>query len=493
MVVNSLIQVLFPNGRVTDGVKTGTRSSDISDEINNKVVLRVIPENRDVKREFQTELGEVFGQIKTKIIGHAQNKATKAANSLHDALSKILDRHLTTNINRNLGNIIPDHYFKLGDLDADSFSKIILDQIFAHYPMCAESPDGDNFSIEEMGAGFQSNVLIALHRAAASLLNKKLILCVEEPEIHLDPNAQRETYYEWLKLSEANNDVEQIVITSHSAFIVNEAKLHEVVVVRRDEQSKTISAQLTSSYLATQNITHLKTKVLGIRNADIFFSQGVILVEGDSDAVALRGCFEKILSKSPINKKTTLSSLGAVVIDCGGMKSIPVMGRILRQLGIPYVMVYDKDFIQQATKEPEEKEFLPQLNNAFDSISDFFEDFDQIKAQVRGKLVVGKQRGYPRSLNNIFRDYGVLVLRTEHETDFIDEVTAQKVAATVGYTIQVGEDIDDTVRNLKTNHKAQIKKATGTAMVFETINDTSELPKIYRSLCSDILKALRMR
>lgn len=485
--------LIFKEGKLKDAIKSGEKSSTIYRDITDNLLLRIIPETRDVQREFRTELGQAFGKLKEIIIENAHGKAAKTARTLQALVHSIFDKELTHRINEHLGEVIHEHHFKIGSLAEDIFVKTILEQVLKQYPMRAKSADGE-FPLEQMGAGFQSNVLIALYRAVANISKRKLILCVEEPEIHLDPHAQRQTYYEWSKLSAEENDVDQIIITSHSAFLVNEAKPEEIVVVKRNKENNTVVSQLSQSELENHRPIHLKTKILGIKNSDIFFSTGVILVEGDSDAVALRGCFEKILMDKPIKKRNTLSALGISVIDCGGKDSIPPLARIIRALEIPFVMIFDKDFLQKSKEESRqiEKEYEKEFDAKFKKAADFFENPEVTNKAILKKMTKGKQQGYPIAINAILKKSNMLIIRTEHETDFIDEDTAKYVSETVSYKIPAGEDISTTIQNLKRDHKNALG-ATGTAMVLDMIPNSACLPKIYRQLCADVVKVLGIK
>lgn len=493
----SLEYLLFANGRVKDGVSDGRISKAIHSDISKDILLRVIPESRDIQREFRTELGEAFATMRESVIEAGHGKAAKAAAELHQALSEILEGSLAKKLNTNLGNIIPEHWFKVGTLDQREFARIVMQEAFGRYPMCAKCPDGDSIDLEQIGAGFQSNVLIALYRSVASLTEKKLILCVEEPETHLDPNAQRRTYHDWSRLSSDDREVEQILINSHSAFIVNEAQPEEIVVVRRDGNNRTVTSQLTTDFLAKNDAVHLKTKILGLRNSDVFFSDGIVLVEGDSDAVAVRGCLDLMLKRNPVAGQTSLSGLGISVIDCGGAKSIPPLARILKQLCIPFVMVFDKDFLQLTDdKSGGDRSFRPELNRSFNALESLVGSTPAFRALMRSiddRLAGGVPSCYPRKINKLLATHGILVMRTEHETDFICRKNARHVAATLGYRIPIDESVEDTVYKLKRKHKKQVKLAHVTARIIMRMSSAGEVPCNYMQLCNDILRVLGLK
>lgn len=491
--------LVFPNGRVSNRVQSGRVSKSIKKDIGDHIALRVIPENRDVIREFQTELGEAFSSMRDSVIETSRGRAASAAEQLHNALDNILDTSLTKRLNQHLGQIIPNHLFRVGSISQTEFARIVLEAAFSHYPICADTPDGDELELGQVGAGFQSNVLIALHRSVSSISKKKLIFCVEEPEIHLDPNAQRRAYHQWSALSREDNDVEQIIINSHSAFIVNESNPEELIVVRRNDSGRSVASQLPRSFLENHDMIHLKTKILGIKNSDLYFATGVVIVEGDSDAVALRGCIDLILKKLP--SRQSLALLGISIIECGGCHSIPPLARVLQHLEIPCAMVFDRDCLQQVARSAQneemkihgEKQFDSSFANFFLRLGDFFSSsssFNNVKRQLKPLLRSGVPTGYPQAINNILSKHGILFARTEHETDFICKENAKEVASVVGYKVKQAEQLDETVKKLKEIHGRKLKKAHVTARIIQSMTSSKQISSHYRKLCNDIFRVL---
>jgi hypothetical protein len=82
-------------------------------------------------------------------------------------------------------------------------------------------------------------------------------------------------------------------------------------------------------------------------------------------------------------------------------------------------------------------------------------------------------------------------MRTEHESDFIDDRTAPHVASVVNCRQDEGSTLMELVQKLKGNHyKNQLKKATTTAKILSRMRRAREMPRNYAYLCHDILKAL---
>ena len=255
-----------------------------------------------------------------------------------------------------------------------------------------------------MGAGFQSAILVALYRTVAQLEEKQLILCVEEPEIHLDSHSQRYCYQHWSDQIAEANDLNQIIITSHSAFIIDEASPDQLILVKRDSEGCTCTHQLTQKFIDSTDLVKLSTKSIGLHNTDIYFSSFVILAEGDGDPCALRGFLELYLKKNR-SKYKSLRLAGITVLDCGGKDGIRPIAKILQELAIPYLCIYDRDVIHKVDPSGSwkldqnvvEKIYTNQLADGFKNIKDIciYYDFSRFESEIKACLTKGKQSSYP--------------------------------------------------------------------------------------------------
>ena len=109
---------------------------------------------------------------------------------------------------------------------------------------------------------------------------KEGFLIINEPELHLHPQIQKEIAQVFDHVSENINS--QFIFSTNSGLFINEGNITNVYRVYRNEQSESqiISPKIQVDYDDATLIHMLKFENL----SKIFFVNKIILVEGDTDA-----------------------------------------------------------------------------------------------------------------------------------------------------------------------------------------------------------------
>lgn len=199
--------------------------------------------------------------------------------------------------------------------------------------------DEKEFHLRECGSGIQSLVAIAIYRYLAHLTRTNFIIGLEEPEVNLHPQGQKELIYALLDEIRASNI--QILFTTHSPVLIDQLDHTKIVMVRKipDAQRKFKSKllQLRSDFWTAYGLQRLQyDKFHKFKNSEFFFANHVLVSESPTDSEVFRVLLE--------SKGIIIEKLGISVLELGGITSLKYAFYLLRDLEIPKTMIVDKDF-----------------------------------------------------------------------------------------------------------------------------------------------------
>ena len=177
-------------------------------------------------------------------------------------------------------------------------------------------------SLARLGDGFKQVFIILMY-----LFNHQYtILLLEEPEIHLHPALVKKL----LRILETQNLDNQIFITTHSPLFIHPGNLHRLFRVTKESGI----TKVHSPRISGQQLDHNRLKQeLNAENTEMFFADRVLLVEGPSDRILMRGLIDRFYKgKSDIK-----------VIQIYGKSNVDLYAELLEIYHIPYIVMLDRD------------------------------------------------------------------------------------------------------------------------------------------------------
>jgi hypothetical protein len=155
------------------------------------------------------------------------------------------------------------------------------------------------------------------------------VLLIEEPELMLTVHQQRHFFNLLHRYAERN----QVIYSTRSPQMLAAVDYHEIV--RLDVHAGRMNVRRApADTLTDEQRVHLQAEFAHERT-EMFFASAVVLVEGQTEAIALPLIFRQ-LGHHP-------DALGISVVEVGGKGNIPLVARLLSELGIPHVVVFDSD------------------------------------------------------------------------------------------------------------------------------------------------------
>jgi len=334
-------------------------------------IVDYLPSNRwsllgrflqDVNAKFMTEsitLDSGETELKSKrLVRELTQLRDELLFSVNDAkgkpiLPEFLD-HIRTECARQLNRNPSEFNLDMNIYDPWNFYKTL--QI-----LVTDSDVGLDFQASNMGMGIQASLSIAIIKAYSELkLANNTPIFIDEPELFLHPQAQRNFYNILTKLAESGT---QIFLTTHSPSFINLAKFDQIFVVKKSPEKGTyIRAANPKNFVTDLKIrTSLDTNPSELMERyayaydntgdtqkanEAFFAKKIILVEGESESLILPYFF-KLLGYDYVADNVS-------IVRCGGKSEIDRFYRLYSEFGIPCYIIFDGD--KQHTKPSEIKE-----------------------------------------------------------------------------------------------------------------------------------------
>jgi len=201
------------------------------------------------------------------------------------------------------------------------------------------------FPIEATGGGYQEMIGLICQL----LKEDGVIFGVEEPELHLHPELARQFLSVVKELSSKN----QIFVTTHSTAFVDQADLQNTWIIRK------VKKETRAFRMKEPGELKVILYELGLRPSDIFYANGIVFAEGQTEKVVLPTWSAKM--------GIDFDRLGISVVPTNGKASgkyhLTVWTDAAENTGIPYYLILDKDAQDEAGKlraklVPEENLFL---------------------------------------------------------------------------------------------------------------------------------------
>jgi predicted ATP-dependent endonuclease of OLD family len=171
--------------------------------------------------------------------------------------------------------------------------------------------------------------LIAGLEACCAARTAGVVLLVEEPELYLRPQAQRYLYRLLREFAVAGN---QVLYSTHAPAFLNVARLEELALVEHRPPGGTTVVQ-PEPLPADESFRALSE--FDAERSELFLARAVLLVEGRTEKLVFPFVFRALGHDAD---REAIS-----IVECGGKPNIPLFARICAAVGLPYVVVHDRD------------------------------------------------------------------------------------------------------------------------------------------------------
>jgi predicted ATPase len=155
------------------------------------------------------------------------------------------------------------------------------------------------------------------------------VLIIEEPELMLTPHQQRHLY-EILRRFAENN---QVIYSTRSPAMLD--AVHHDEIVRLDRSSAGMSVRRSATQVLNEDERVRLAAEFDHERNEMFFATSVVLVEGQTERQSFPPIFRR-LGYDP-------DALGISIVEVGGKGNLVLVARVLAELRIPHLIVFDSD------------------------------------------------------------------------------------------------------------------------------------------------------
>lgn len=280
----------------------------------------------NVSNEGEKYVQDPVKVVVRQVIERHKNELDQVAEQIDQELKKALSE-----VSDELGRLAPTL--------KTSFSPHNIDAKWENAYKSVAFHDEDNVPLATRGSGMRRLALLSFFRVSAreSAKGRPVIFAVEEPEVFLHPDLQREV---WDALTELASQVDsQVVITSHSSNLIARTNVTQVRYLSEGviEQVESHEDQLG----VNEFVARIEQSLGKFRDSTVDF---FLLVEGKNDIITIEGIAENPTSPELEEFSRHLTAGRILVLPIGGTGSVGLWGEgRLETFSKPVVFLRDRD------------------------------------------------------------------------------------------------------------------------------------------------------
>lgn len=473
-------------------IKSGSRK-DLSESQRKKIFEKFkyiyVPIVRDYNTAILGEQGVAYKLLKK--IFEQQTIKRDTINPFLDDLYDKMEKTVFKNTLKQIKHFYPfcegsDFELKRKDFD-------LVDELLKNIALKLVEKT-QSVEIGDCGSGIQSAVFFAISLAHAVNEDTEYLVGIDEPELNMHPQAQRELTSSLL--DKQKYPKASFILTTHSTVIIDELN-HNAIVLCRKKNLPTVKK--TKDFIGKRSVYTETTQISNdfwnkyeldpkqyerffeFKNSDFFYSNYVVITESPNDCRV----YEWLARKNGINPE----KMGITFISLDGILNIKYPYTLAKDLKIPFIAIVDRDAIQQykegnrkASLDPNSS--LPVYKDEYNTCFNLTSIFS--KEDVKKLNRFAKKSDYKKQ-NAILKKYSVFSLKYALEVDLL---------ADDSYTLEfcdVLKEKDELKKNAKNllSEKSNVIKNSVNVINALQIGGMGKLPDSYKDLLKFMKELVR--
>lgn len=303
---------VFPDPSDDDAKLIGVRTHGLYRDVSCTFVKALRDVIADLRGTRSNPLLALLRGTESTIAVRDAERITAAVRALNADISSLSEiTAISTGVRDTMLSAIGHTYAP--DLSIASELPNDIEHLLQHLALRVGDDEGFQGEIDDVGLGAANLVFIALKLLEYELKQTSQraahFLLIEEPEAHIHPHVQRTLF------AKAHTRRTQVIVSSHSTHLSSVAEIRSMSILARRRNHAVVFAP--SAGLTEPECARTERYLDAVRST-LLFAKGVVLVEGDAEAILIPALVRAALG-------VTLDEMGVSLISVGSA--------IFRQLG----------------------------------------------------------------------------------------------------------------------------------------------------------------
>ncbi len=391
------------------------------------------------RRDFWGFINKSKNLLLNQAKENREPEVVEADDALYNDISKKLEyvdakipelsyvKNATDQLNKELDKLSIHHKEQRIVFDTSTTE---IDRVISSVSL-ASKHEGKNMIIG--GEGRINQIYLSLwatQNEVSDLSNEVSIICIEEPEAYLHPHQQRELASYLGKTLKG-----EVILTSHSPFIVSEFSPNSIVRLFRDN-NETLAASNGCSNVIKEGVDGLGYR-MSVIPAEAFFSDYAILVEGPSELL--------LFKTLAIQLGIDLDRLNVSVMCVDGVDFVTYI-RILNAMCIEWSMRTDNDIMKVPKKDEYRYAGIERALNCLEKgcivVNQYKKIIDDNKSMLRGfndaNNIPKNNKKAAEIIRKLLDQYSIQTANVDLETDLLNSPLREALTDYYG-----GDGMDD--------------------------------------------------